>query len=194
MSTPAPRLAFCMTGSFCTFEKAFSEMERCAAAGYEILPVFSFNAARLDTRFGRASDHVARARRISGHEPILTIEDAEPIGPKKMADLLAVCPCTGNTLAKLALSITDTPVSMAVKSHLRGERPIVLCPATNDALRGSAKNIGALLNQKNIYFVPFAQDDAGKKPASLVADFSLLLPTLRAAEGGIQLQPVLTRI
>ena len=111
-----------------------------------------------------------------------------------MADLLAVCPCTGNTLAKLALSITDTPVSMAVKSHLRNERPVVLCPATNDALRGSAKNIGALLNQKNIYFVPFAQDDAGKKPASLVADFSLLLPTLKAAEGGIQLQPVLTLI
>ena len=169
-------------------------MERCAAAGYEILPVFSFNAARLNTRFGRASDHIARARKISGHEPILTIEDAEPIGPKKMADLLAVCPCTGNTLAKLALSITDTPVSMAVKSHLRNERPVVLCPATNDALRGSAKNIGALLNQKNIYFVPFAQDDAGKKPASLVADFSLLLPTLKAAEGGIQLQPVLTLI
>ncbi len=191
MSNTPRRLAFCITGSFCTFEKAFVEMQRCAAAGYEILPVFSFHASSLNTRFGNAADHIARARMISGHEPILTIEDAEPIGPKKMADLLTVCPCTGNTLAKLALSITDTPVTMAVKSHLRGERPVVLCPATNDALRGSAKNIGALLNQKNCYFVPFSQDDAQKKPSSLVADFSFLLPALEAAEKGIQLQPVL---
>lgn len=185
------RLAFCMTGSFCTFEAAFKQMERCVSLGYEVLPVFSFNAAQLDTRFGRAAAHLARARAISGHEPILTIQDAEPLGPKNMTDLLLVCPCTGNTLAKLALSITDTPVTMAVKSHLRSEKPVVLCPATNDALRGSAKNIGALLNLKNCYFVPFRQDDPEKKPSSLVADFGCIPDALEATMKGTQLQPVI---
>lgn len=191
MTMTPRRLAFCMTGSFCTFEEAFKQMERLQSLGYEILPVFSFNAASLDTRFGRAEDHLNRARQISGHEPILTIQDAEPLGPKDMTDILLVCPCTGNTLAKLALSITDTPVTMAVKSHLRAEKPVVLCPATNDALRGSAKNIGALLNGKNCYFVPFRQDNPKKKPASLVADFDCVPQALEAAFHGSQLQPVL---
>ena len=191
MTMTPRRLAFCMTGSFCTFEEAFKQMERLQSLGYEILPVFSFNAASLDTRFGRAEDHLNRARQISGHEPILTIQDAEPLGPKDMTDILLVCPCTGNTLAKLALSITDTPVTMAVKSHLRAEKPVVLCPATNDALRGSAKNIGALLNGKNCYFVPFRQDNPKKKPASLVADFDCFPQALEAALHGSQLQPVL---
>ena len=185
------RLAFCLTGSFCTFEKAFAQMEKLVSLGYEVLPVFSYHAASLDTRFGRAEDHLNRARQISGHEPILTIQDAEPLGPKDMTDILLVCPCTGNTLSKLALSITDTPVTMAVKSHLRAEKPVVLCPATNDALRGSAKNIGALLNLKNCYFVPFRQDDPKKKPASLVADFDCVPQALEAALHGSQLQPVL---
>ena len=185
------RLAFCLTGSFCTFEKAFAQMEKLVSLGYEVLPVFSYHAASLDTRFGKADGHLARARQISGHEPILTIQDAEPLGPKDMTDILLVCPCTGNTLAKLALSITDTPVTMAVKSHLRAEKPVVLCPATNDALRGSAKNIGALLNLKNCYFVPFRQDDPKKKPASLVADFDCVPQALEAALHGSQLQPVL---
>ena len=166
-------------------------MENLVSLGYEILPVFSYHAASLDTRFGRAEDHLNRARQISGHEPILTIQDAEPLGPKDMTDILLVCPCTGNTLAKLALSITDTPVTMAVKSHLRAEKPVVLCPATNDALRGSAKNIGALLNGKNCYFVPFRQDNPKKKPASLVADFDCVPQALEAALHGSQLQPVL---
>lgn len=191
MSKNPCRLAFCMTGSFCTFEDAFRQMERLVSLGYEIIPVFSFNASALDTRFGKAEDHIARARRISGHEPILTIQDAEPLGPKDMTDILLVCPCTGNTLAKLALSITDTPVTMAVKSHLRVEKPVVLCPATNDALRGSAKNIGALLNVKNCFFVPFKQDNPKKKPASLVADFECVPQALEAALHGSQLQPVL---
>lgn len=185
------RLAFCLTGSFCTFEKAFAQMEKLVSLGYEVLPVFSYHAASLDTRFGKADGHLARARQISGHEPILTIQDAEPLGPKDMTDILLVCPCTGNTLSKLALSITDTPVTMAVKSHLRAEKPVVLCPATNDALRGSAKNIGALLNLKNCYFVPFRQDDPKKKPASLVADFDCVPQALEAALHGSQLQPVL---
>lgn len=191
MTMTPRRLAFCMTGSFCTFEAAFKQMENLVSLGYEILPVFSYHAASLDTRFGRAEDHLNRARRISGHEPVLTIQDAEPLGPKDMTDILLVCPCTGNTLAKLALSITDTPVTMAVKSHLRAEKPVVLCPATNDALRGSAKNIGALLNLKNCYFVPFRQDNPKKKPASLVADFDCVPQALEAALHGSQLQPVL---
>lgn len=191
MTMTPRRLAFCMTGSFCTFEAAFKQMENLVSLGYEILPVFSYHAASLDTRFGRAEDHLNRARRISGHEPVLTIQDAEPLGPKDMTDILLVCPCTGNTLAKLALSITDTPVTMAVKSHLRAEKPVVLCPATNDALRGSAKNIGALLNLKNCYFVPFRQDNPKKKPASLVADFDCVPQALEAAFHGSQLQPVL---
>ena len=191
MTMTPRRLAFCMTGSFCTFEDAFRQMENLVSLGYEILPVFSYHAASLDTRFGRAEDHLNRARQISGHEPILTIQDAEPLGPKDMTDILLVCPCTGNTLAKLALSITDTPVTMAVKSHLRAEKPVVLCPATNDALRGSAKNIGALLNGKNYYFVPFRQDNPKKKPASLVADFDCVPQALEAALHGSQLQPVL---
>ena len=185
------RLAFCLTGSFCTFEKAFAQMEKLVSLGYEVLPVFSYHAASLDTRFGKADGHLNRARQISGHEPICTIQDAEPLGPKDMTDILLVCPCTGNTLSKLALSITDTPVTMAVKSHLRAEKPVVLCPATNDALRGSAKNIGALLNGKNCYFVPFRQDDPKKKPASLVADFDCVPQALEAALHGSQLQPVL---
>ena len=185
------RLAFCLTGSFCTFEKAFAQMEKLVSLGYEVLPVFSYHAASLDTRFGKADGHLARARQISGHEPILTIQDAEPLGPKDMTDILLVCPCTGNTLSKLALSITDTPVTMAVKSHLRAEKPVVLCPATNDALRGSSKNIGALLNLKNCYFVPFRQDDPQKKPSSLVADFNCVPQALEAALHGSQLQPVL---
>ena len=181
MPAPPLRLGFCMTGSFCTFQRAFEQMERCVAAGYEVLPVFSFNASTLDTRFGKAADHLARARLISGHEPILTIQDAEPLGPKNMTDLMLVCPCTGNTLAKLANSITDTPVTMAVKSHLRQEKPVILCLATNDALRGSAKNIGLLLNQKNCYFVPFGQDDAAKSrlhwsPISAVSHRHSTLP------------------
>ena len=185
------RLAFCLTGSFCTFEKAFAQMEKLVSLGYEVLPVFSYHAASLDTRFGKADGHLNRARQISGHEPICTIQDAEPLGPKDMTDILLVCPCTGNTLSKLALSITDTPVTMAVKSHLRAEKPVVLCPATNDALRGSAKNIGALLNGKNCYFVPFRQDNPKKKPASLVADFDCVPQALEAALHGSQLQPVL---
>ena len=185
------RLGFALTGSFCTFDKAFLQMERLKTLGYEIYPIFSYHAATLDTRFGKAADHLARARALSGREPITSIVDAEPIGPKDLIDLLLVCPCTGNTLAKLAHAITDTPVTMAVKSHLRSERPVVLCPATNDALRGSSSNIGMLLNRKNIYFVPYGQDDPRKKPASMVADFSLIPEALAAASAGIQLQPIL---
>lgn len=184
------KLGFAMTGSFCTFEANLALMESLSAT-YEILPILSFNAASLDTRFGRAADFTARISEICGREPIRTIPEAEPIGPKHMTDVMLVSPCTGNTLAKLANSITDTPVTMAVKSHLRNGNPVVIAVSTNDALSGSAKNIGALLNLRNYYFVPMAQDHPSGKPASLVADFHRAPDAIVAALGHRQLEPLL---
>ena len=151
----------------------------------------SFNAANLSTRFGKAQDNVAHIEEIAGRKAILTIEDAEPIGPKKMCDIMVVAPCTANTIAKLALGITDTPLTMAVKSHLRNNRPVVIAISTNDALAACAKNIGMLQNLRNYYFVPYSQDDSVNKPNSAVADFSLLPETIAAALDGRQLQPML---
>lgn len=184
------KLGFALTGSFCTFRQNLDLMRELAAE-YSILPIFSFNAAQLDTRFGKAADHIAEAEAICGQKAILTIPQAEPIGPKALTDLMLVAPCTGNTLAKLALSITDTPVTMAVKSHLRTQRPVVIAVSTNDALAGTAKNIGALLNLKHYFFVPLRQDDPIQKPTSLVADFSRVPQALEAAQKGIQLEPLL---
>lgn len=185
------RLGFAVTGSFCTFEKMLQSMAACREAGFDILPILSPAAASTDTRFGRAADFIRRIEELSGRPVILDIPGAEPIGPKNLTDIMLVAPCTGNTIAKLANGVTDNCVTMAVKSHLRAEKPVVLCPATNDALRGSAKNIGALLNGKNCYFVPFRQDNPKKKPASLVADFDCVPQALEAALHGSQLQPVL---
>lgn len=151
----------------------------------------SFNAGGLDTRFGTAAGHRRTLRELCGKDIIDTIQGAEPIGPMGMFDLLIVAPCTGNTLAKLACGITDTPVTMAVKSHLRRRRPVLLAVATNDALSASASNIGALMNTKHIYFVPMGQDDCRGKPTSVVADFSLLITAAEAALNGVQLQPLL---
>lgn len=185
------RLGWAFTGSFCTFAPALQAMEQCAALGYEILPIFSYHAATIDTRFGKAADFIRRAEEISGHTAILTIDGAEPLGPKQMTDLMLVAPCTGNTLAKLAYSITDTPVTMAVKSHLRQQKPVVLALATNDALAGSAKNFGQLLSVKHYRFVPLWQDAPMEKPTSLVCDFSKIPETLEAALQDRQLQPLL---
>lgn len=185
------RIGYAMCGSFCTFSKSFEQMKRLAELGAELTPIMSFNAARTDTRFGTAEGFRKAAEEITGRKVICTIEDAEPIGPKRMFDILAVCPCTGNTMAKLAAGIIDTPVTMAVKSHIRNNRPVVIAAATNDGLAGSAKNIGALLNYKCYYFVPFGQDDSAKKPRSLVADFNDLPETILAALDGIQYQPIL---
>ena len=182
-------VGFAMCGSFCTLSKAIEQMEGLRA-GYEILPIMSRNTYETDTRFGTAQSFIEKARAIAGREVIHTIPDAEPIGPKGLADIMAVCPCTGNTLSKLALGITDTPVTMAVKSALRIGMPVVLCLATNDALGASAQNVGRLLNTKNIYFVPMSQDDPVKKPFSLVADFSLLGGTIQGALEGRQIEPV----
>lgn len=181
---------FAICGSFCTFSNAIEQMKNIAQAGYQILPIMSQNAYSTDTRFGRASDFIQEIEEICGRKIIKSIVEAEPIGPKKMVDLMIVAPCTGNTLGKLANGITDTTVTMAVKSTLRCGRPILLVPATNDALAASAQNIGRLLNSKNIYFAPMKQDDPVKKPFSVIADFSRILPAALAALEGRQIQPI----
>ena len=191
---PEPvKLGFAVTGSFCTFAPMLKSMEACREQGFDIFPILSPAAAQTDTRFGKAADFLAKIQEISGRPPILDIVGAEPIGPKGMLDILLVAPCTGNTLSKLAAAQTDNAVTMAVKSHLRGRKSVVLAISTNDALSGSAVNIGALLNRRYYYFVPFRQDDPVKKPTSLVADFSLIPQTLRAALDGVQLQPLLAQ-
>ena len=183
-------VGFALTGSYCTFAKVFPAME-AVAKEHTVIPIFSTNVYHTDTRFGTAQEHIRRAYEICGRDPIFTIAQAEPIGPKKMLDALIIAPCTGNTLAKLAHSIADTPVTMAAKSHLRNGRPVIVAVSTNDALAGAAENIGKLLGRKHYFFVPFGQDDPENKPTSMVADFAQILPTLDAAISGIQLQPIL---
>lgn len=180
--------AFC--GSFCTYAQVFPVL-KTVAEEHNVIPIFSFHASKIDSRFGNADAFIERAERICGNSPIITIEQAEPIGPKKLLDVLIIAPCTGNTIAKLAHSIADTPVTMAAKSHLRNGRPIVIAVSTNDGLGGAAENIGKLLARKHYYFVPFGQDAPDTKPASLVADFSRIPATLEAAANGKQIEPIL---
>ena len=183
-------IGFAMCGSFCTFAEVFPVME-LLTRDYHVTPVFSTAAATISSRFGTAADHIQQATEICGTPPLMTIGDVEPIGPKKLFDALVVAPCTGNTLAKLAHSIADTPVTMAVKSHLRNARPVIIAVSTNDALGGAAENIGKLMGRKHYYFVPLRQDDPKNKPTSMVADFSRIHETLDAAMEGRQLQPLL---
>lgn len=185
------KAGFALCGSFCTIPDSIKQLRALAQQEYELFPIFSEIVTSCDTRFGKADDIKHEVEKITGKEIIMSIKDAEPIGPKKLFDILIVCPCTGNTLAKLANGITDSSVTMAVKAHLRNMRPVVLAIATNDALGASAKNIGALLNYRDIYFVPFAQDDPINKEKSLIADFSLLNDTVKAALEGKQLRPVI---
>ncbi len=185
-------VGFAICGSFCTIEKALKQMKALKNSGYEILPVVSFNVYNTDTRFGSAEEIIDKAEEISGKRVISTIEDAEPIGPMGMTDIMLVAPCTGNTAAKLAGAVTDTPVTMAVKSHLRQQKPVLISIATNDAIGASAQNIGRLLNTRHYYFVPFGQDDPDKKPNSLVAHFELIPRALEMALSGKQLQPLLS--
>ena len=185
------RLGFALCGSFCNAARAVAAAEACVCAGASLLPVVSEHFASIPTRFGMPEDFLTPLRALSGGRLIRSITEAEPIGPKDMTDALAVCPCTGNLLAKLSAGITDGTVPMAVKSHLRGGKPVILCIATNDGLAASARNLGDLLNRRHYYFVPFGQDDPVRKPTSLVADFSLLPDTVEAALRGSQLQPVL---
>lgn len=183
-------VGFAVCGSFCTFSQVFPVMETLAKA-YKVIPIFSPAAYTTDTRFGTALSHIRRAAEICGTEPLSTIAQAEPIGPKKLLDALVIAPCTGNTLAKLSHGIADTSVTMAAKSHLRNGRPVVIAVSTNDALGTAAENIGRLMARRNYYFVPFRQDDAVNKPASMVADFTKLPEALDAAMEGKQLQPIL---
>lgn len=185
------RIGFAMTGSFCTFERCFHQAEQLKLMGAEIIPIMSENTSSISTRFGSNVENISRLKKISGREVIMTIKDAEPIGPKNLTDIMLVAPCTSNTAAKLANGIVDTSVTMAVKSHLRSGKPVVLAIASNDSLLGSAKNIGELFNRKNYYFVPMLQDDIDKKPASLVAEFELIPQSIEAAFKGIQLRPII---
>ncbi|MBQ3068960.1 MAG: dipicolinate synthase subunit B [Clostridia bacterium] len=184
------RIGFCLSGSFCTFERAYTQIRHLLAAGHEVTPILSFNASSVDTRFGRADEWVDRLEQATGRSALTTLTAVEPIGPKGLFDVLVVAPCTGTTLGKLANGISDTPVTLAVKSHLRRSRPVVIAVSTNDALGGSFRSIALLKNIKCLYFVPMAQDDVVNKPNSLVADFTRLSDTVACALEGIQLQPL----
>lgn len=181
-------IGYCLTGSFCTFSKSIDALQEIVKAGHNVTPIMSENAFATDTRFGKAEDIQNKLIEITGNSIIHTISQAEPIGPKKMFDVLTVTPCTSNTLAKLANGITDTSVTMAVKSHLRNSKPVVIGVSTNDALGASAKNIGYLMNFKNYYFVPFGMDDCINKPKSMVCDFSKILYTIELANDGTEIK------
>ena len=185
------RVGFAFCGSFCTMSQALGALEQTAARFGPVTPIVSETAASTDTRFGAAHDFMREMERICGRRVVSTVAGAEPIGPKGLLDVLVICPCTGNTLAKLAHGVTDTCVTMAAKAHLRNGRPLVVAVSTNDGLGASAPNLGTLLNRKHVFFVPFGQDDCVGKPASLVADFVRVPDAIQAAVGGEQLQPLL---
>lgn len=191
MDLKGKKVGVALTGSFCTFEKMFAELEKLAAAGADVYPILSNASQSIQSRFGKPDTYVIKIKEITGREPITSIEGAEPIGPKGYLDVLAILPCTGNTAAKLANGITDTPVLMAAKAHMRNNKPLVISISTNDGLGMNLKNIGVLCNSKNIYFVPFGQDNYEKKPNSLVAHTQLLIPTLEMALEHKQYQPIL---
>ena len=186
------KIGFALTGSFCTFQKTIIELEKIKKIeNTDITPIMSFNSYNLDTKFGKAHDFINKIENLTNHKIINSIQAAEPIGPKKMFDILIVAPCSGNTIAKLANDIIDTPVTMAVKSHLRNNRPVVIAISTNNALSGSAENIGKLLNRKNYYFVPFRQDNPITKPKSIVFDENYLIKTIKFALDKEQISPIL---
>ncbi len=191
MSLKGKRIGVALTGSFCTYEKVFRELKKLTEEGAFVQTIFSDAAGKIDSRFGKAEDFLKKAEEITGNKPILTIPEAEPIGPGSLLDILVLFPCTGNTIAKLANGITDTPVLMAAKAHLRNNKPLLISVSTNDALGMNMKNIGLLLNAKNIYFIPFGQDNPEKKPNSMIAHTELLIPSLETALEGRQYQPIL---
>ena len=185
-------VGFALCGSFCTFKKVIPQMKKLVDAGYKVIPIMSHTAYTTDTRFGRAKDFNNEIEEICKENIIYTVAGAEPIGPKQLLDALVIAPCTGNTLGKLANGISDTSVTLATKAHLRNGRPVIIAVSTNDALGTSARNIGTLMNSKNIYFIPMRQDDHINKPNSIVADFDYILDTVREVfETKIQPQPIL---
>ncbi len=184
------KVGFALCGSFCTFKNAKEQIRILKEKGLDIIPIMSFNAYSTDTRFGKAEEHIKEIEEICGRKIISTLTDAEPIGPKKILDILVIEPCTGNTIAKLATGIADTPVTLAAKSHLRNDRPVLIAVSTNDALSMAATNIGKLMNNRNIFFVPMKQDDSLNKPRSVVADFSKTYDAVISSLQGKQLQPI----
>lgn len=185
------QIGLAVTGSFCTYEKIKKIIRKMQEREMEILPIFSDHARSMDSRFGKAEDFLEEIEKITGKRGIRTIQEAEPIGPKSLLDALVIAPCTGNTMAKLCNGIIDTPVLMAAKAHLRNEKPLILAVSTNDALGINFKNLGMLANMKHIYFVPFGQDDCGKKPNSMVAHMELIPETVEEALKGRQIQPMI---
>ncbi len=185
------RIGFAVTGSFCTFAKIIPQIEKLVNEGAEVIPIISESVNQYDTRFNKAEDFKNTLQVMTGKQPISSIVEAEPIGPKALLDILVIAPCTGNTISKIANAITDSAVTMACKAHLRNMRPVVIAVSTNDGLGANAKNIGVLLNMKNIYMVPFGQDDPIKKCTSLVADFDQILPAILNAQQNCQIQPIL---
>ena len=192
MNEDTLKVGFALTGSYCTFSKVVPEVEKLVSMGIEVVPIVSENVSKTDTRFGKAQDWLDKLQEITGNEVIKTIRDSEPIGPKNLIDALIVAPCTGNSIGKIANGITDTSVTMAAKANLRNNNPLIIAVSTNDGLTNSAKNIGMLLNMKNVFLVPFGQDDPVKKTASLGADFTKIYDTLfEAIKNRRQVQPVI---
>ena len=191
MKLKGKKVGVALTGSFCTYEKVFVQLRKLKQEGAEIVTIFSNASQTIDSRFGSPEDFMKEAEEITGSRPLLTISQAEPIGPKSLLDLLIILPCTGNTAAKLANGITDSPALMAAKAHLRNEKPLLISISTNDALGMNMKNIGILLNVKHIFFVPFGQDDPEKKPNSMIAKTEMLIPAAEAALEERQYQPVI---
>lgn len=190
MSISGKNIGVALSGSYCTYDSVFPQIERMIQENSNVYTIFSDRSQVTDTRYGNANDFLIRARTITGKDPITSIVEAEKLGPNNLLDIVIIAPCTGNTLAKLANAITDSPVLMAVKGQLRNNKPVVIAMATNDALSNNLKNIGLLINSKNVYFVPFGQDNYKSKPSSMVANFDLLIPTTTEALQGRQLQPI----
>ncbi len=191
MDLAGKRIGFAVTGSFCTYKQIMPVIKELVGIGADVVPIVSYIAASIDTRFIKAEDFRNFLRETTNHEILDSLVEVEPIGPKKLLDLVIIAPCTGNTLAKLALGITDTPVVMAAKSHLRNSRPVLIAISTNDALAANAKNLGLLLNTRNVYFVPYRQDDSAGKSTSIVADMSKIIEAAQSALEGKQMQPVM---
>ena len=191
MDVKGKKIGFVLTGSFCTFNKTIEQMENLKKQEADIIPIMSYNSYELDTKFGKAKEFIDKIETISGKNIIHTIQDAEPIGPKHLTDIMLIAPCSGNTIAKLANGIIDSPALMSAKSHLRNDNPLVIAISTNDGLSGSAENIGKLLNRNNYYFVPFRQDNPITKPRSLVFNPNLIVKTLELALEGEQIQPII---
>lgn len=194
MTLEGKKIGYVFTGSFCTFKKSIEQLKEIIKQKAEVLPIMSYNSYNLDTKFGKAEEFIKEIEKITNNKIINTIQSAEPIGPKHLTDIMIIAPASGNTMAKLANDIIDTPAVMAAKSHLRNENPLVIAPSTNNGLSGNAMNIAKLLNMKNYYFVPFKQDNPITKPRSIVFDSKYIIPTIELALDGKQIQPILIQL